>query len=571
MAEKWSIRSHSGNYAALGNEYGVSPIMARILRNREIQGKEAVTSFLSPDGDKLKEYRLILNLDELVLILHEDIEAGKHIRVIGDYDIDGVCSTYILTKGILRCGGNADHVIPHRVKDGYGLNDNLIRNASADGVDTIITCDNGISAARQVELAHDLGMKVLVTDHHEIPFHTEEDKVFYDIPSADAVVDIKLPECIYPFRELCGAAVAMKAVMALYEKSGISIAEAEIFEEFAAFATIGDVMPLVGENRSLVKRGLTMLENSSNTGMRALIKAQGLEGKKLTPYHVGFVLGPCVNATGRLDTAENAMKLFCTEDQAEADRMAFELKSMNEERRTMTDNALKKALELASVSEDKVLVLFIPECHESIAGIVAGKVREQTGRPAFVLTRGETCVKGSGRSIDEYNMYEGMNSVSDLFIQFGGHALAGGLSMEEKNIEDFRRRLNEGCRLTDDDIATKVIIDMELPFSYINEKLTDEMQLLEPYGNGNAKPLFVTREVKFSGIRIFGKTRNIMKAAVSDNTGTKMDAIYFGDEDSVSCLNDKITAGEPLCITYNIGINEYRGRRNIELQIRNCR
>ena len=571
MTEKWNIRSHSGNYAALGNEYGVSPIIARILRNREIQGKEAVASFLSPDGDKLKEYRLIQNMDELVLMLHRDIKEGKHIRVIGDYDIDGVCSTYILTKGILRCGGSADHVIPHRVKDGYGLNDNLIRNASADGVDTIITCDNGISAAQQVELAHNLGMKVLVTDHHEIPFHTEDGRIFYDIPSADAVVDIKMPECVYPFRELCGAAVAMKVTMALYEKSGIDIAEAEKFEEFAAFATIGDVMPLVGENRVLVKKGLTMLEKSSNTGMRALIKAQGLEGRKLTPYHVGFVLGPCINATGRLDTAENAMKLFCTEDQAEAERMAVELKSMNEERRLLTDDALKKALELASLSDDRVLVLYIPDCHESIAGIVAGKVREHTGRPAFVLTRGETCVKGSGRSIDEYNMYEGMNSVSDLFIQFGGHALAGGLSMEEKNIEEFRKRINEGCSLTDDDIACKVIIDMELPFSYIDEKLAEEMQLLEPYGNGNAKPLFVTREVKFSGIRIFGKTRNILKAAASDNSVVKMDAIYFGDRDAVRCLNDKIAAGELLCITYNIGINEYKGRRNIELQIRNYR
>ena len=569
MKEKWSVRNKGGDYAELGREYGISPVLARILNNRGVSGKEQVAEYLSCDRAGLHDFSSMKQCVSLVDILEKDIRDNKHIRVIGDYDIDGVCATFILLSALKRCGALADHAIPHRVKDGYGLNESLINNAYNDGIDTIITCDNGISAISQVKLAHDLGMKVLITDHHEAPFHMENGYRMEDIPDADAIVDIKLDGSDYPFRELCGASVAMKAAGVLYERFGLQQSDADEFMEFAAFATVGDVMPLVGENRILVKEGLLRLEKTENPGLRALIRAQGIADKKLTPYHVGFVLGPCINATGRLDSAENAFRLLCASSDIEAQKYAFMLKTMNDERKDMTEKALASALELAGESEygkDMVLVLFLEDCHESIAGIVAGKVRERTGKPTFILTRGENSVKGSGRSIDEYDMHAGMNAVSDLFLQFGGHRLAGGLSISEDRVDEFRKRINENCTLTEDDIAVKVKIDAEMTVDHADMELAEELGMLEPFGMGNSRPLFVTRGARLSNVKVYGRTHNVLKAQIRDAGLVWRNAVYFGDADA---LLDYSVSHPELCVTYNVSVNDFGGKKRAEIQINN--
>lgn len=571
MEEKWSVRNKGGDYAALGREYGVSPVLARILNNRGISSAEEVRKFLSDGTEKMRDFSGMDECRVLLDVLEKDIAEGRHIRVIGDYDIDGVCATFILLSALKRCGAAADHAIPHRVKDGYGLNAGLIEAAHADGVDTVITCDNGISAAEQVRLAHELGMKVLITDHHEPPFHMENGERKADLPEADAIVDIKATGTDYPFRELCGAAVAMKVAQQLYVRFKIPQTEADVFMELAAFATVGDVMPLLGENRIIVREGLARLEHTANPGLRALIREQGIEGRKLTPYHIGFVLGPCINATGRLDTAENAFRLLSADSDEEAGKYAVMLKAMNDERRIMTEKALNEALELAESDEyrdDRVLVLMLADCHESVSGIVAGKVREQTGKPVFILSHGESCVKGSGRSIDEYDMHAQMNAVSDLFLQFGGHRLAGGLSIEEGRVSEFRRRINENCTLTEDDTALKVRIDAQMTVDHADEALAEELSLMEPFGTGNPQPLFVTRGAVFSNVRVFGKTRNVLKAQVKDSGNVSRDAVYFGDADK---FFDYIMSHDALCITYNAAVNDFGGRRKAELHIHNYR
>jgi len=572
--EKWFEIKIPGDYRAIAKDYGVSPVMARLLHNRGVGSREEAISYLNADDtDRIYSYDRLPDIDSCTRILSGMIAGGKHIRVIGDYDIDGVCATYILTKGLRELGAKADYAIPHRILDGYGLNDRLIREAKEAGVDCIITCDNGISAAAQTKLAHELGMTVIVTDHHEVPYHMEGDRKVEDLPEADAVVDIKREDSKYRYRDICGAQIAFKVVIALCDRMGDRERRAaEGLMELAAFAAIGDVMPLKDENRTLVKQGLLQLEHTENKGMRALLRGQGIEDTVLKPYHVGFILGPCINATGRLATAENAYELLDAATPEEAERIAGQLIAMNADRKDMTEKGLKKALAIAgdkAHSADKVLVIYLPDTHESVAGIIAGKVREQTGKPSFVLTDGEQGIKGSGRSIDEYDMHSAMTEVSDLFAKFGGHRLAGGLSLAEGVTPDMLgERLNGICTLTDDDIAVKVHFDMQLPFAYADMRLASELSRLEPLGCGNPKPLFAARDVILSDMKVLGRNQNVFKCTAQDASGCRIDAVCFGSApELMDYAKTKRAAGEGMKLLYYPEINEYRGNRTVQLRI----
>ncbi len=575
--ELWFETKIPGDYRALSEEYGVSPAMARLLVNRlsdrergSLPSAREARGYLYPDGSCIYSYEGIPDIDKAVDILTNMIREKKRIRVIGDYDIDGVCSAYILTSGLKKAGAEADHAIPHRITDGYGLNERLIKEAAYDGIDCIITCDNGISAADQINLAHELGMTMIVTDHHEVPYHLSDNKKIEELPAADAVVDIKREASTYGYTELCGAVVAFKVLVALFDGLGISREEAEEYIELAAFATIGDVMPLTGENRAIVSSGLKKLTRTSNLGMQALIRAQGIEGAELKPYHVGFVLGPCINATGRLASADNAYELLMAKNASEAERLAGMLVSMNNDRKDLTDKGVKRALEIAEgtgMRDDRVLVIYLPDTHESVAGIIAGRVREHTGKPVFILTDGESGIKGSGRSIDEYDMHEAMTEVSDLFSRYGGHKLAGGLSLNEDVTPGMlRERLNDACNLTDDDLAIKVRFDMQLPFSHADMALAAEVQRLEPFGVGSPRPLFAAKNVSLMNIDIFGKSRNVLKCVASDEYGTSCDAIYFGEADELARY---ASSNESLKILYCPEINEFRGEQKLQLRIQN--
>ena len=569
MKELWYERKVPGDYGALADEYGVSPIVARLLANRGITGRDKVRAFLHGSADVIYNYENLPDIDRCVEILKTKTEEHLHIRVIGDYDVDGVCSTFILTKGLHKLGAEVDHAIPHRVTDGYGLNDRLIKEAADAGVDTVLTCDNGISAASAISLAHELGMTVIVTDHHEVPYHMLGDTRVEDIPDADAVVDIKRNDSEYGFTEICGAEVAFKVLTALYDKMGVQRSELDEFIEFAAFACIEDVMPLTDENRALVKLGLSRLTGTSNPGLKALIAGQGIEGKTIEPYHVEFVLGPCINATGRLDTADRAFDLISEEDPGRAAAGAESLIAMNNERKEMTERGVEAAMEQALSDEmlpDKVLVIYLPDTHESIAGIIAGRVRERTGRPVFILTPGENVIKGSGRSIDEYDMHKAMTEVSDLFLKFGGHKMAGGLSLREGiSPGDLRRRINEICTLTEKDITPKVRFDMQLPFSYINMEMISDIEALSPFGVGNPKPLFAARDVLLRHVQVCGASRNTLRCDAVDQSGKALKAVYFGEADAFASY---AAEHESLKILFSPEINEYKGNKSIQLKIR---
>ena len=574
--ELWFEKKIPGDYRGLAEEYGVSPAMARLLVNRlaRVNGVlpdvEDVREYLNPDVGRIYTYEKLPDIKKCVDMLSSAIESNKKIRVIGDYDIDGVCATYILTKGLHKANGNADHAIPHRITDGYGLNDRLIEEAKNAGIDCIITCDNGISAVSQIDLAHKLGMEIIVTDHHEVPYHMLGEDRVEDIPDADAIVDIKRSDSNYGFTEICGAVVAFKVIIALYDRLGIDRREADEFIELAAFASIGDIMPLTDENRPLVAEGLKRLKDTSNPGMKALIRVQGAEGAILRYYHVGFVLGPCINATGRLATADNAYELLNAHNDEEAEKLADLLAAMNNERKEMTERGVKEALDLAGSQEmkdDRVLVIYLPDTHESIAGIIAGRVRESTGKPVFVLTDGENGIKGSGRSIDEYDMHGAMTEAAPLFEKFGGHKLAGGLSLKSGvTPEILRERLNDNCTLTEKDLAVKIYFDMVLPFAYADMALAKDIERLEPFGPGNPKPLFAAKDVKIRDIRIYGKNRNVFKCMASDSSGTSHPAIYFGDADELLRF---INASGSLKILYYPEINDFRGERTLQLHIAN--
>ncbi len=567
--EKWVLTAKRADFAGIGHKFGIDQVTARLIRNRDVIQEEDIRKYLYGNLEDLPSPWLLKDMEKAVGILEGKIREGAKIRIIGDYDIDGVTSTFILLKGLTRVGAKVDTYIPDRVADGYGIREHLIHKAAQDGIDTIVTCDNGIAAAKEIESAKEKGMTVVITDHHEIPYRDTEKGREYILPPADAVINPRQPDCPYPNKKLCGAVVAFKMISALYDRMGIPEKKLEDYLELAAIATVGDVMDLQGENRILVKEGLKRLPHTKNKGLRALIEANGLEGGKISAYHVGFVLGPCINASGRLDTASRSLALLKTESMDEAAKLAGDLTALNESRKALTEKGKNEAIELVettALKEDRVLVIFLPDCHESLAGIIAGRIREKYNKPAFVLTRGETCVKGSGRSIEGYSMYEELVKCADLMVQFGGHPMAAGLSLEEKNVDVLRRRLNENCTLTEEDLRPKVVIDVPMPVSYITKKLIGEISLLEPFGKGNTKPLFAQKNLRVLECRVFGKNRNVAKFRLMDESGAGIDGVYFGEaEEFASYVRGK----ERISVTYYPEINRYMGRESIQAVVQN--
>lgn len=532
---KWMVSAKKADFNAIAARFQIDPVIARIIRNRDIVGEEAIDRFLHGTLKDLHDPFLLQDAARAAKIVREKIAEGKKIRIIGDYDIDGICSTYILTEGLAHCGAAVDTAIPHRIHDGYGLNDHLIREAWEAGTDTIVTCDNGIAAREQIAYAKSLGMTVIVTDHHEVPYEVAQDGSRQEcLPAADAVIDPKRKDCGYPFDGICGAVVAYKFLQVLL--AGDETARTgELLQEllaFAAFATVGDVMELVDENRILVRYGLLQITRSANEGLRALLAVNGLQDKRLSAYHIGFVMGPCLNATGRLDTADRALRMFRTTDKAEAVTIAGELKALNESRKDMTLQGTEEAIEMieqGSLKEDSVLVIYLPDCHESLAGIIAGRIRERYHKPVFVLTRSEEGVKGSGRSIEAYHMYEKMSECKELYTKYGGHKMAAGVSMPEENVAPFRAYVNAHCGLTAEDFVEKIHIDVPMPMSYVTADLVKQLSVLEPFGNGNAKPVFAQKNIRLLSGRILGKNGNVGKYSVADESGRRYDMMYFGD------------------------------------------
>ena len=567
--EKWMIYSKKADFQKIAEEFGIDPVIARLIRNRDVQDMEAIRSYLHGTLKELPSPWKMKDIDKAVEILKKKITQKKRIRIIGDYDIDGVTATCILLKGLSRLGADVDTYIPDRVKDGYGMHEQLIDKALEDRVDTILTCDNGIAAAEEIAYARKEGITVIITDHHDVPFRDTENGRMWIIPEADAVINPKQSDCPYPNKNICGAVVAWKLIWALYEVSGIEKNEIWDFLEFAAIATVGDVMDLQGENRIIVKEGLKKLSNTSYEGLKALIRVNNLEGADITAYHVGFVLGPCINASGRLDTAARALELLCADNLDMAMKLADDLYDLNQIRKAMTEQGKEQAIqaiENSQMNEDRVLVVYLPECHESLAGIIAGRIREAYNKPVFVLTKSSEGVKGSGRSIEAYSMYEELVKCRDLLTQFGGHPMAAGLSMEEKNVEAFRRRLNENCTLTEQELIPKIMIDVPMPISYLTKQLTEQLKVLEPFGKGNTKPLFAQKNLRAVGIRILGRNRNVAKMLLMDEHGNKMDAVYFGEASEFVTF---VQTHETISVTYYPEINVYQGRETLQIVIKN--
>lgn len=610
MNEKWYVATKKADFQGIAKRFGIDPVTARIIRNRDVVGDDEIRQYLYGTRAELGDPAQLQGGLEAASLLKQKIEAGKKIRIIGDYDIDGVNSTYILYRALTRCGAQVDYEIPDRMKDGYGLNISLLKLALEEGIDTVLTCDNGISAIAEIAYAKENGMTVIVTDHHEPLFEEvpEEDQAetiqpqtdtarripspdgtrIFRLPPADVLVNPKQPNCRYPYKKLCGAAVAWKVVCLLYRLYGME-EEAEQFLQFVGFATVGDVMELDGENRILVKEGLKQLRITQNYGWRALIQANNLDFDTLNSYHIGFVLGPCINASGRLDTAKRSLRLLLAKDAAEAELLAARLKQLNDERKELTQAAVDLACEQidgSTEANDRVLVVYLPDCHESIAGIVAGRIRERYGKPTFVVTNAEAEdeAKGSGRSIEAYSMFEEMVKCQDLFRKFGGHPMAAGFSLPRSRIDEMRRRLNENCTMTEEDMAEKIMVDVPMPINYIRESLVEELAVLEPFGNGNEKPLFAERHLKLLSARILGKNANVLKLQVANATGCTMEALYFGIPDNIlSYLTDKYGKNEvqkllwgkvnqiEMDLTYYPSINEYQGRRTLQIVIKNFR
>lgn len=574
--ERWVVSAKRADFKEIAEKFHIDQVTARLIRNRDVVGDEAIWEYLYGGLKQLHSPHLLKDCDKAAEIILEKIRQKAKIRIIGDYDIDGVNATYILFQGLRRCGACVDVDIPDRMKDGYGINEHLIERANENEIDTIVTCDNGIAAVKEIAYAKELGMTVVITDHHE-PQET--------LPEADALVNPKQENCPYPYKSLCGASVALKLIQNLYERCRIPEQEWDVFLENAAFATVGDVMDLTGENRILVKEGLKRLNRTQNKGMRALIQVNGLADSQINSYHVGFVLGPCINASGRLDTAKRALNLLLAETEEEAMVLAQELKSLNDERKDMTQKGLLKAIELIEQSDlgnDKILVVYLPDCHESLAGIIAGRIRERYNKPVFVLTDGEEGVKGSGRSIEAYNMFQEMCKVSDLFSKFGGHPMAAGLSMPKENVELFRQKINEITTLTEEDLVSKITIDVPMPLDYIKEKLIDELSVLEPFGKANTKPIFADKKLKIHNVRILGKNRNVLKMQVENLSGCVMEALYFGDlevfreyisgkfgQEEAEKLFQGRESRVVLSVTYYPSVNEFRGNKTLQIVIQN--
>lgn len=588
MAERWFIKNIKADYKYISKKYALSELVSRLIVNRNIVSDEMIRSYINPDFDKFHEAREMKDLEKSVDILREKIKSQNKIRIVGDYDVDGVISIYILYSALKRCNANVDYEIPDRIKDGYGINMNIIKQAKEDGVDTILTCDNGISAIDQIKYAKELGITVIVTDHHDIPFVEKENNVREFISlSADAVVNPKQSECNYKFKQLCGAGVAFKLVEVLYETFNIDKKECYKFIEFLAIATVCDVVDLVDENRIFVKKGLELINSTTNLGLQELIRECELTEKTLSVYHLGFIIGPCINASGRLDSAKRGLELLLSDDEEEAVRLAKELVKLNEERKDMTMKGVEAAVEIIEKSgmiNDKVFVIYIPDIHESLAGIIAGRIKEKYNVPTLVITKAEHGVKGSGRSIEEYNMFEELIKCKDLLEKFGGHPMAAGFSLKEENIDEFRRRLNQNTVLKDEDLLRKVTIDSVLPLDAINYDVINDLERLEPFGKSNSKPLFAEKNINLLRATILGKNRNVLKLKLKTKLNKALDAIYFGDiekfEEEVSNKYgneelQKLYNGEynhvNLDLVFYPSINEYNGNTSIQVIIQNYR
>ena len=585
--EKWIEIRKGGNFMEMAKKYGIDPLIARIIRNRDIIDEKEITEYLYGGKEALHNPHLLKDVDKAAEIIAEGIAGKKAMRIIGDYDIDGVNATYILLEGIRRCGGNVDAAIPDRMKDGYGINEHLIEQALSDGKELLITCDNGIAAINEINFAKEKGMTVVVTDHHEIPYrNTEQGKEFLR-SNADAIVNPKQNDCLYPCKGICGAVVAWKLVQVLYERMDIPVEEADIFIENAGFATVGDVMDLTGENRILVKLGLKALEHTKNPGMKALIAKNKLSDKPLSAYHIGFVLGPCINASGRLDTAKRSLELLLERDEVKASALAGELVELNESRKYMTQQETQKALEQIEKEgreKDKVLVVYLPECHESLAGIIAGRIREAYQRPVFVLTRGEEGVKGSGRSIEAYSMFDKMTEVAELFTNYGVHTISAGLTLSVKDLDKLREQLNQKAELSEEDMAEVVRLDAVLPMSYFTVDTIRQLSVLEPCGKSNTKPVFADRNIKVTRAGIVGVNRNVLKLHLLDSKGNPVAGVYFGEvEKFLTFLSEKFGSEEvdaamhgkensiQFAAVYEPAVDTYSGRESVQAIIRRFR
>lgn len=590
MEERWVVMRKGADFDGIAQRFNIHPITARLIRNRELVCEEEIATYLNGGLDDLHDGMLLKDMGKSLDIICEKIQSGKSIRIIGDYDIDGVNATYILLEGLKNLGVSVDSDIPDRIKDGYGLSMELVERAVEAGIDTLITCDNGIAAVAEIAYAKEQGLTVIVTDHHEIPYEevaNEEGFVRqYIFPDADAIIDPKQEDCEYPFKGLCGAAVAYKLVEALYQILGEEVADVDYLMENVAIATIGDVMDLVDENRIFVKQGLEMLKRTSNLGLQALIEKTIDKPASLSAYHIGFVIGPCLNASGRLDTAKRALELLMVKTKKEASVLAEDLKALNESRKTLTIQGVEDAKLIVEkeLLEDKVLVVYLPECHESLAGIIAGRLRELYYKPTFVLTKSENGVKGSGRSIEDYHMYEEMSKCKELFLRYGGHKLAAGFSLKEENVDKMRRTLNHLCALTQEELSEKVLIDMQLPLRYINEDMIGELSLLEPFGKGNRKPHFAEKDLEIIRLNVVGRNRQVIQLRLRDQYGVEMKGIYFGESELLqmhieerygSVALEQIKRARPcgvkLSFVFYPNINEYNGVREIQLMIERYR
>ena len=567
MNSKWMVYAKKADFKQIASEYGIDQVLARIIRNRDICGSKDIDMYLNGNLNDIHNPHSMKDADKFVDIITKKIEEHKPVRIIGDYDIDGICSIYILFCGLKAAGADVDYVVPHRINDGYGINEHLIDNAINEGIDTIVTCDNGIAAYNQVRYAKDNGITMIVTDHHDVPFEIKDDKKVYIVPPADAVINPKQADCDYPFKLLCGAGVAYKLISLLYDRLGLDKKELEDYIEFMAIATVGDIVDLIDENRIVVKYGLKHIAHTKNTGLRALIEECQLDIYNISSYHIGFVIGPCLNASGRLDTARQAIELMLCKDNEKAHNMAKELIALNNERKSMTEQETHKAIELVEntgLLKDRVLVIYLKDCHESIAGIIAGRIKERYYRPTFVITNAEDGAKGSGRSIEGYNMYEEINKCKNVLTKYGGHPMAAGLSLAISDIDIFRKMLNDNAILTDEDLIPKMWIDVPMPVSYANIRLVNQLKLLEPFGKGNEKPVFADRNLYVKTASVIGKNKNVLRCQLETEDGTYVPAVQFG----INNIDDIPRAGMRISIIYYPDINTFNGIMSLQIIIK---
>ena len=568
--QDWRIYSKKADFEAIGERFGIDRVIARIIRNRNLETYEAIDKYINGGLDDLYDPMLMKDMGKACNILNKAIKTGTKIRIIGDYDIDGICSIYILLNGLIKLGADVDYEIPDRITDGYGINENLIKAAYDDGIELILTCDNGIAAVEQVEYAKSLGMTVIVTDHHDIRYVETEGIRKYIVPDADAVINPKQESCNYPFDKLCGAGVAYKLIQAMYVLNDIVVNEMEHFIEFAAIATIGDIVDLQDENRIIVKEGLKRLRKTENYGLNALMTLTGITKTNISAYHIGYIIGPCLNAGGRLDTAKRSLNMLLENNREQAEKYAGDLYELNNERKKLTEIAATIAYKEIEdkYTGDKVLVVFLPDCHESIAGIVAGRIREKFYKPAIVLTKSENMVKGSARSIEGYNIFEKLVECDSLLAKYGGHPMAAGLTLKEENVDILRRELNKKSGLTEKELTETVWIDVPMPIDYITEKIISDVSILEPFGKANPKPVFADKNLNIARIRAMGKNGQYTRMTLANNAGYEIEAVGFFAADELIVAHSE---GKRITCTYYPEINEFGGHRKLQICITNYR